>query len=464
MQSQRRNTDIRQSRYITRCAIRPHHRIRGTQSRAASRHGRLGLRAGLLVILGLAARSLYNRKLTAGLTILSIALAVGLLLGVERIRQESRASFAATISGTDLVVGARTSPVHLLLSAVFHIGNVTNNISWESYRAFAQRAEVTWTIPLALGDSYRGYRVLGTTTDYFANFRFARDRRLVLAQGKIFEQEHDAVLGADVAASLKHRVGDTLVIAHGAGEVSFALHDQHPFSVTGVLTRTGTPVDRTVHVSLAGLDAVHDDVQDANDPVATILRDKHRARAGGHAITAFLLGLHSRGMAVSMQRQINEYAQEPLTAVLPGVALQEVWEITGAVERSLVAVSAMVVVVGLSGMLVTLLSSLGERRREMAILRSLGARPLQVFALLIGEAAFLTMTGMVVGMGALYAGLLAGGPWLESRFGLFIAVSWPSVHEIGLVGMVAAAGLLAGLIPAYRSYRYSVADGMTLRL
>src|SRR4051812_16330161 len=462
MQSQRRNTDIRQSRYITRCAIRPHHRIRGTQSCAADGHGRHGLRAGSLVIFGLATRSLYNRKYTAGLTILSIALAVALLLGVERIRHESRASFAATINGTDLVVGARTSPVHLLLSAVFHIGNVTNNISWESYRAFAQRAEVTWTIPLALGDSYRGYRVLGTTTDYFANFRFARDRRLVLAQGKIFEQEHDAVLGADVAASLKHRVGDKLVIAHGSGEVSFALHDQHPFSVTGVLARTGTPVDRTVHVSLAGLDAVHEDVQD--DPVATILRDKHRARAGGHAITAFLLGLHARGMALSMQRQINEYAQEPLTAVLPGVALQEVWEITGAVERSLVAVSAMVVVVGLSGMLVTLLSSLGERRREMAILRSLGARPLQVFALLIGEAAFLTMTGIVGGIAALYAGLLAGGPWLESRFGLFIAVSWPSVHEIELVGMVAAAGLLAGLIPAYRSYRYSVADGMTLRL
>ena len=416
------------------------------------------------VIFGLATKSLYNRKSTAALTILSIALSVALLLGVERIRQESRASFAATISGTDLVVGARTSPVHLLLSAVFHIGNVTNNISWDSYRAFAQRPEVAWTIPLALGDSYRGYRVIGTTTDYFANFRFARDRRLVLAQGKQFEQERDAVLGADVAAALKHRVGDTLVIAHGAGEVSFALHDQHPFTVTGVLARTGTPVDRTVHVSLAGLDAVHEEVLDDNDPLAAILRDKHRARADGHAITAFLLGLRSRGTALSLQRQINEYAQEPLTAVLPGVALQEVWEITGAVERSLFAVSAMVVVVGLSGMLVTLLSSVGERRREMAILRSLGARPLQVFALLLGEAAFLTMTGIVLGVAALYAALLAGGPWLESRFGLFIAVSWPSTYELGLVCTVAAAGLLAGLVPAYRSYRYSVADGMTVRL
>lgn len=416
------------------------------------------------MIFGLATRSLYNRKLTAGLTILSIALAVALLLGVERIRQESRASFAATISGTDLVVGARTSPVHLLLSAVFHIGNVTNNITWDSYRAIAQRPEVAWTIPLALGDSYRAYRVLGTTPDYFANFRFARDRRLVLARGKIFEHDHDAVLGADVAASLKHRVGDTAVIAHGAGEVSFALHDQHPFRITGVLARTGTPVDRTVHVSLAGLDAVHEEVQEDNDPVAAILRDKHRARAGGHAITAFLLGLHSRGTALSMQRQINEYAREPLTAVLPGVALQEVWEITATVERSLLAVSAMVVVVGLSGMLVTLLSSLGERRREMAILRSLGARPLQVFALLLGEAAFLTMAGIVLGVAALYAGMLVGGSWLEARFGLFISVSLPSAHELQLLCIVAAAGLLAGLIPAYSSYRYSLADGMTLRL
>ena len=414
------------------------------------------------MIAGLAVKSLRNRKLTATLTTLSIALSVLLLLGVERIRYESRESFAATISGTDLVVGARTSAVNLLLSAVFHIGNVTNNIDWKSYRAIADRPDVAWTIPLSLGDSHRGYRVLGTTPAYFEHFRFARGRALVLEQGKPFDGEGDTVLGADVAQTLKYKVGDSIVIAHGAGAVSFALHEQHPFRVAGVLARTGTPVDRTVHVSLAGLDAVHEEPAAGVDPLAAIIQDTHRTGTP-RAITAFLVGLKSRGAALAVQRAVNEYAGEPLTAVLPGVALQEVWEITGAVEKSLFAVSALVVVVGLSGMLVSLLTSLGERRREMAVLRSLGARPAQIFALILGEAAVLTATGIVLGVLVLYAGLLGGGAWLESRLGLYIAVSWPSAGEWELVGVVAAAGLLIGLIPAWRSYRYSLADGMVVR-
>jgi putative ABC transport system permease protein len=415
------------------------------------------------MIAALALKSLRNRKFTAGLTALSIALSTLLLLGVERIRHESRESFASTISGTDVVVGARTSPVHLLLAAVFHIGNATNNVSWKSYRAFSERGDVAWTIPLSLGDSHRGYRVLGTTSAYFEHFRFGRDRGLVVDQGKALADEYDAVLGAEVARALRYRIGDPIVIAHGAGDISFIEHDQHPFRVAGILARTGTPVDRAVHVTLAGLDSLHEDVTADSDPLAAIIGGGHRADSP-QAITAFLVGLKSRGAALSFQRAVNEYADEPLTAVLPGVALQEIWEITGALEKSLFAVSVLVVVVGLSGMLVSMLTSLSERRREMAVLRSLGARPAQVFALILGEAAVLTVTGMLIGITGLYAGLLLGRTWLESRLGLYIAVSWPSIGEILLLGVVLAAGLLIGLIPAWRSYRLSLADGMTVRI
>jgi len=436
------------------------------------------------VIFALAVKSLRNRKFTAGLTVLSIALAVMLLLGVERIRSESRESFASTISGTDLVVGARSSPVHLLLYAVFHIGNATNNLRWDSYRAIAARPEVGWTIPLSLGDSHRGYRVLGTTPDYLEHLRFGRDRRLVLAQGKPFADERDAVLGADVAEALGYKLGDSIVIAHGAGDVSFSLHADHPFQVIGVLSRTGTPVDRTVHVTLEGMDAVHADHDgDEHDPLAEAKRAKveaprhdadtaggrheneeHAGRDSQRAITAFLIGLKSRGAALSMQRLVNEYSGEPLTAILPGATLLEVWEIVGAAEKTLFAVSALVVVVGLAGMLVALLTSLSERRREMAVLRSVGARPMHVFALILGEAAFLTLLGIALGVAALYLGLLAGRQWLESRLGLFIVVGWPSAYEFGLMILVGTAGVLIGLIPAYRIYRYSLADGMTIRI
>jgi putative ABC transport system permease protein len=423
------------------------------------------------MILALAVKSLRNRKFTGVLTVLSIALAVMLLLGVERLRSESRESFAATISGTDLVVGARSSPVHLLLFSVFRIGNATNNIRWDSYRAIAQRPEVAWTIPLSLGDSHRGFRVLGTTHEYFEHFRFGRDRKLELAQGQPFDDTHDAVLGADVAAKLGYKSGDSIVIAHGAGDVSFSLHEDQPFRVVGVLARTGTPVDRTVHVTLEGMDAVHAEASDdAFDPLAAAVRagaDEHEHRAEkktGRAITAFLVGLKSRGAALSMQRLVNEFPGEPLTAILPGATLLEVWEIVGAAEKTLFAVSALVVVVGLAGMLVALLTSLSERRREMAVLRSVGARPMHIFALILGEAAFLTLLGIALGIAALYLGLLAGRPWLESRLGLFIVVGWPSPYEFALMIVVAAAGVLIGLIPAYRIYRYSLADGMTIRI
>jgi putative ABC transport system permease protein len=424
------------------------------------------------MIVGLAIKSLRNRKFTAALTVIAIALAVALLLGVERLRHESRESFASTVSGTDLIVGARGSPVHLLLSSVFRIGNPTNNISWDSYRELATRPEIAWTIPLALGDSHRGFRVVGTTHDYFEHFRFARDRKLELALGEPFEQRHDAVLGADVAQSLKYALGREFIIAHGTGDVALSEHKDQPFRVVGVLARTGTPVDRAIHVSLEGIDAVHSEkdhdplaaAQQAAGPTAERHADEHADDDEQRAISAFLVGLKSRGTALQVQRLVNEFPKEPLTAILPGVTLLEVWEITGAAERTLFSVSALVVLVSFGCMLVALLTAVSERRREMAVLRSVGARPSQVFALIVGEAGFLTLLGIALAVIALYVGLLAGQPWLESRLGLFIGLGWPSLYEFGAMMLVVTVGVLIGLIPAYRMYRLSLADGMTIRM
>ena len=423
------------------------------------------------MIAGLALKSLRNRRVTAALTVVSIALAVALLLGVERIRQQTREGFASTVSGTDLIVGARSSPVHLLLFSVFRIGNATNNIRWDTYRALAAWPDIAWTIPVSLGDSHRGFRVLGTTDDYFEHFRFARDRPLALAEGKRFEGPHDAVVGADVAKSLGYRLGQKIVIAHGAGEVEFSLHKDQPFEVVGILARTGTPVDRTVHISLQGLDALHVDANAAasSDPLEAARHAAHEhaeeaEHHGTHVITAFFAGLKSRGTALSIQRRVNEYADEPLTAILPGVALLDVWEIANVAERGLFAVSILVVVIGLACMLVALLTSLGERRREMAVLRSVGARPMHVFALILGEAALLTLAGIALGVVAVTLGLWIGRPWLESRLGVFIAVGAPSPYEWALMAAMAIAGACVGLIPAYRIYRYSLADGMMIRI
>lgn len=416
-------------------------------------------------ILTLSLKSLLNRRATAGLTVFAIALSVTLLLGVEKVRTEAKASFANTISGTDLIVGARSGAIQLLLYSVFRIGNATNNISWESYQEIAGRPEVAWTIPLSLGDSHRGFRVLGTNGDYFRHYRFGRKRPLEFAAGAPFDDLFDAVLGADVAQSLGYRLGDPIVVSHGLGRAGFSKHEDKPFRVAGILAKTGTPVDRTVHVSLEGIEAMHVDWQSGSRiPGMTTSADQVRKMAlRPKAITAFLIGLDSRLAAFAVQRHVNEYRAEPLLAILPGVALQELWSLMGTAEAALTAISAFVVVTGLLGMATMLLAGLNERRREMAILRSVGARPQHVFALFVSEATVLTTVGTLLGLALLYGSLLIARPIVDTRFGLYLSIAPPTARDLIIVALVVVAGFLAGAVPAYQAYRKSLADGMIVR-
>jgi putative ABC transport system permease protein len=419
-----------------------------------------------VAILALAVKSVLARRLTATLMVLSIALSVMLLLGVERLRTQARDAFASTISGTDLVVGARTGPTALLLHAVFRIGYATNNVSWASYQQIARHPRVAWTIPLSLGDSHRGFAVLGTTPDYFRHYRYARDRSLEFAVGEAFADVYDAVLGADVARELGHRLHDPIVVAHGAVDADSAQHDDKPFRVVGVLRRTGTPVDRTVHVSLAGLEAIHVDWQaGVRVPAAAVSADEARARDLTPAsITAFLVGLDSRTAVFHVQRFVNEYRREPLLAILPGVVLHELWDAIGLAERALLGASALVALVGLGGMVTALLTGLDERRREMAVLRSVGARPRHVLALIVGEATALAAAGLALGVALLYGGLVVARSFIQTRLGLAIEIGLPSFTEWLLLAAVLVASGLAGLWPAVRAYRYSLHDGMTVRV
>jgi len=419
-----------------------------------------------MAILSLAWQSLLNRRVTALLTLISIALSVTLLVGVERLRTEARASFASTLSGTDLIVGARTGAVQLLLYSVFRIGDATNNISWESYQDIAAHPKVAWTVPISLGDSHRGFRVLGTTPAYFEHYRYARGRQLAIETGRPFADLYDTVLGAEVAAELGYALGDEIIVAHGASDVSFARHDDKPFRVVGILARTGTPVDRTLHVSLEAIEAIHVDWQ-SGTPIPGMSVSAEQTRVMDltpKAITAFLMGLTSKVATFQVQRYVNEYPEEPLLAILPGVALSQLWNLIGVAENALLIVSAFVVVVGLFGMLTALLTSLNERRREMAILRSVGARPGHVFALIMGEAGFLTLLGTLLGMALLYLSLILGRPIIESRFGIFVPIGGPTSYEWFLLGAVITAGFLVGSIPGYRAYRLSLADGLSVRV
>lgn len=421
-----------------------------------------------MYLLRLALASLANRRFTALLTVFAIALSVCLLLAVERVRSEARASFANTISGTDLIVGARSGSVNLLLYSVFRIGNATNNIRWDSFERFAAHRQVKWAIPISLGDSHRGYRVMGTSPAYFEHFRYGRGQLLQLAAGRAFAADpFEVVLGAEVAEALDYRLGDELVLAHGVATISLVKHDDKPFRVVGILARSGTPVDRTLHISLGGMQALHIDWQNGMPARGAGVVSAEQARAMDlqpQAITAFLLGLNSKIATFSLQREINEFRGEPLLAILPGVALQELWSLMGTAEKALFVVSLFVVLTGLIGMLTAILTSLNERRREMAILRSVGARPWHIAGLLVLEALVLALAGVLLGVLLLYLGIAGAQGYVQANYGLYLPLNMPTAYEWRLLGAILGAALLMGGVPAWRAYRQSLADGLSIRL
>ncbi len=418
-----------------------------------------------MTVVRLALQSLRNRWLTALLTVLAIAVSVVLLLGVEKVRTGAKASFANTISGTDLVVGARSGGIQLLLYSVFRIGNATNNMTWRSYEDIRRRPEVAWMIPLSLGDSHRGFRVLGTSQAYFDRYQFRRGRGLAFASGRRFDDLFDAVVGADVAETLGYDVGSKIVVAHGLGRIGLNQHDDKPFRVSGVLAKTGTPVDRTVHVSLAAIEAIHIDWQGgARRTDRTVTADEVRQmKLRPKAVTAAMVGLKSKLAIFKLQRYVNTYRSEPLSAILPGATLYELWGLVGTAETALMVVSLMVVVTAILGMITMILATLNERRREIAILRSVGAGPRTVVGLLVSEAGILTLAGVIVGVMTTYALLFALRPAVDSAYGLHLDISVPSFAEFAALAAIVVAGLLAGLLPALRAYQHSLADGMTVR-
>ncbi|MBA4177444.1 MAG: peptide ABC transporter permease [Leptothrix sp. (in: Bacteria)] len=426
-------------------------------------------------LLHIAARSAWNRRGTLALVVLSIALATALLLGLERLRTDIRSSFSQAVSGTDLVVGARTGPVQLMLYAVFRVGGATNNISMDSVRAIAAHRAVAWTVPISLGDSHRGHPVLGSTAAYFERFLYGDRQPLVMASGRAFagtlDGLYEAVLGAEVAQALGYTPGRRITLAHGLatapGDLG-AAHGDKPFTVVGILAPTGTPVDRTVHVSLQAVEALHLDwAGGAPLPAAAGLKIApefaRKFDLEPKQVTAALVGLKSRAAVFNVQRFVNDYEAEPLLAVLPGVALDELWAAVGLGEKALLAISGLVALVSLASLVAVVLAGLNERRRELAVLRAVGAGPRHVLALLAAEGALVTLCGALLGVLAAAGAVLGAGPWVQQRFGITLAASAPTAEQWGLLAAVVLAGMLASLVPGWRAYRLSLADGLSPR-
>ena len=414
-----------------------------------------------MIKLRLLASSIYSRKITVLLSIASICISVSLVIGIEKLRTSAKKSFTNTISATDVIVGTRSGNIQLLLYTVFGIGNATNNITWTTYKDISKRPEVEWAIPLSLGDSHKGFRVLGTTKEFFEHYRYRQKKPLAFKYGKPFAKTLDTVIGSDVASTLGYNLGDAIVVSHGIGKIETNLHDDQPFTVVGILQKTGTPVDKTVHVSLQSIEAIHKNwkggrrlkAQDALGEVQTETKFVPRE------ITGALVGLKSRIQIFQFQRYINNYRHEALSAILPGVALQELWSLISTAETALIAISTIVVMTSFLGMITMILATLNERRREMAILRAIGASPAAIAGLMIAEASLIILAGIISGFTLIYAGLVVFRSTIDQISGIYIDIGFPTDTELFAVIGIFIIGCLCSLIPAWRAYLISVTNG-----
>ena len=404
------------------------------------------------MLITLARRSLANRRYSVLLTFVSLVISISVLLGVEQGRQQARDSFNRTVSGVDIIVGAPSGPLNLLLYSVFRMGSPTQTIDYRSFEALRDHEQVQWAIPIALGDSHRGFRVLGTNQDYFSHFRYGNKQPLVLASGQGQFGVYGAVIGHEVARQLNYKVGDRVVIAHGIGATSFVKHDKTPFVIKGILAPTGTPVDKTVHVSLAGIEAIHLPPSRLKT-LAGELADGESPALTPKSLSAVMLGLKSRFAIFGLQREIDRYPGDRLMAILPGVALAELWQLMGTVENLLRGISVLVLVAALFGLATMLLASMQLRTGEIALLRVLGAGPGVIFWLVLLEAGLLVILAMVTAVGVVSAALYLVRDWLAAHYGVFLTPSLWSWDLLGLLAVILAATLVTSTIPALTAYK-----------
>jgi putative ABC transport system permease protein len=403
-------------------------------------------------------RSLRQHALSTAITVLSVALASGLVMAVFAIKSQTYDAFTGGANGFDAVLGARGSQLQLVLNTVFHLETSPGNIPWQMYTAIAQDPGVDLAVPYAVGDNYQGYRIVGTTPELFTRFPGENGVRIE-GGGRLFSAEaHEAVVGSVVAQRTGIRAGDTFSPAHG---LIFDEEREHEddYTVVGVLEATNTPLDRIVWIPIEGVFRMSGHVlrgtgRNFRPEEGAAIPDEHRE------VSAVLLKLKDPQAGIYLDQAINRQAARATFAWPIGRAMADLFEKIGWVNRVLELVAYLVVVVSAGTILASLYNTMNERRREFAILRSLGARRATVFAAIVLEATTITALGTLAGF-LVYAAILGTAfVIVRGQTGVVLQVFkvapalW--ITPIGMMLM----GAVAGLVPAFKAYRTDVATNL----
>lgn len=443
------------------------------------------------MLITLAYKSLKSRKLTAIMTVVAVAISIYVFVSVALLKQQTRVNFTRAVSGVDLIVGPKTGSLNLLLASIYRIGNVNSSMNNDTLSWLESQGQVDWVLPIAMGDSHRGFRVIATSTRYFTTFKYGHKQTLTFAEGEPWHLASEVVIGSDIAKKLGYKLSDEIVLSHGVGVTSFTHHDGYPFKVVGILAKTGTAIDQTLHVSFDGLAFAHGEQSHGSelktdestskrqnlehqahshsshhDDVHVSDKDElsHRNEPGkvakqidqsSYQYSAFLVGVKAKYATLMLQQRISKYTDEPIMAIIPGVALTELWQLIGQLETLLAVIASLVLLAALFGLATMLLATMKERKQELAIFRSLGASPKHIFTLVQLEVMLLTFFALAVATILFAVSLGLSGDWLAQRYGLYLQFS-DVIADLAQTSIVVLfSAFVIGCIPSYFAYKAS---------
>ncbi len=390
-------------------------------------------------------KSLRQHALSTSITAFAIALAGGLLMSVWAVKVQSRDVFIGVNAGFDAVLGARGSKLQLVLNAIFHLESSPGNLAWSDYEDIQKNANVELAVPLAVGDNYRGYRLVGTILDLFKRSEFASGRHFSVAPGgRLFEPGYtEAVIGSFAARRLGLKPGDTFHPYHG---LIFDEKSQHSetYTVVGVLEPSNTPADRVIWIPLEGIQKMS-----GHDP--KVVTD----------ISAVLVKLKSDKAGFRIDQMYNKQGNRLTFAWPIAKVTSDLFDKIGWFDKVLALVAYLVAVVASVSILAGIYNSLNERRREIAILRALGARRLTIFSAIVLEAASISAIGMLAAFLVYGAILTAVTTVIRAQTGVVLDPFKFNPVMVWAPALLISLGALAGLVPAFKAYRTDVAGNLT---
>mgnify|MGYP001472695706 FL=1 len=464
-------------------------------------------------------QSLLNRWLSCLLIILTLAFSISLFFTVSRIQESVRSSFQNTISGVDSVVAARGGDLQILLNSVFLIGEPNSTIRWSTFKDITDNNKMNWAVPITLGDSHKGYRVIGTTNNYFKEIKYSSGKNIEFLSGNSFNDVFDVVLGNAVANKLKYNLGAEIIITHGLSDVGevhtfssekenhsdhadhddhadeehdnhddhvdhddHAKHEEHDnhedhadegheghnhenlgFKVTGILKPTGTPIDNAVYISLAGIEAMHTGWIGNQKVIDVSIEQIMQSELKPKTISAIFVSLKNRTQVFQFQRDVLNYKEEAISSVMPGITLSRLWALTGNVDKAFKIITFFIIIIALLGMIAMTIAGLNGRRREMAILRSVGASPTNIVSLLLVESIIISLISCAIGYILMIVIFSIGKDYLQNNYGIFINSFSIKNYDLQMIISIICAALIATIVPAIQIYKNTLRDGLNVR-